>query len=74
MQIFVKVRLEGCCQGAPVHRPRPPHPHPSPLTPHPQTLTGKTIALDVDPSETIENVKFMIENKEGCVNGRGAAT
>ena len=30
-----------------------------------KTLTGKTIILEVEASDTIENVKFMIENKEG---------
>ncbi|MHA1053683.1 ubiquitin-like protein [Enterobacter mori] len=29
------------------------------------TLTGKTVTLDVEPSDTIENVKAMIAEKEG---------
>jgi ubiquitin len=30
-----------------------------------KTLTGKTITLELDPNDTIENVKVKIQEKEG---------
>ena len=30
-----------------------------------KTLTGKTITLDVEPNDTIQNVEAKIKNKEG---------
>ncbi len=30
-----------------------------------KTLTGRTITLDVEPSDSIENVKTQIQDKEG---------
>ena len=34
-----------------------------------KTLTGKTITLDVEPSDTIEVVKTKIQDKEVSIRG-----
>ena len=33
-----------------------------------KTLTGKTITLEVEPSDSIENVKTKIQDKEGTAS------
>lgn len=35
-----------------------------------KTLTGKTITLEVEPSDSIDNVKQKIQDKEGNIKFR----